>query len=431
MLQNRRALLFAGDVIMLVISFWIMTLIRFDAVTQGEFIRAQANIFALLFIIWLLIFFIFDLYNLRRINPNPRNIGLIVFAMVTNVAISVLIFYIFTAKGITPKTNLAIIALLSFVLITAWRRIFYKIFTARLRRSIGLIGTSPLLSHLEQELKLNPHIGTVVAHWPSDEGIPESQSIDLLITESIKPETLLSLSRRFNTEILSLDNSYQILFGKIPVALMSDQRAVNIITQDKNHGLILLYRLVEIMIALIILIVTLPITLLTSFAIMLDSKGPILLRQARVGKNNMHFMLYKFRSMYALSPDGSAEQNGIVQWADKSDKRITRIGKIIRKLHIDEIPQMINILKGEISLVGPRPERPEIVATLEKEIPYYFLRHSIKPGFTGWAQIKFRYARSIKDSEEKLEYDLYYLENRNPLFGIGIFLKTLQIIFTH
>jgi lipopolysaccharide/colanic/teichoic acid biosynthesis glycosyltransferase len=343
----------------------------------------------------------------------------------------VLVFYIFTAKGITPKTNLAIIALLSFILITTWRRIFYKIFTARLRRSIGLIGTSPLLSHLEQELRLNPHIGIVIAHWPSDEHISESQSIDLLITESIKPETLLFLSQRFNAEILSLDNSYQILFGKIPVELMTDQRAVNIITRDKNHGLILLYRLVEILIALIILIVTLPITLLTSIAIMLDSRGPILLRQARVGKNNVHFMLYKFRSMYAMSPDGSAEQDGIEQWAEKSDKRITRIGKVIRKLHIDEIPQMINILKGEISLVGPRPERPKIVATLEKEIPYYFLRHSIKPGFTGWSQIKFRYARSIVDSQEKFEYDLYYLANKNPLLDLGIMIKTVQIIFTH
>ena len=125
-----------------------------------------------------------------------------------------------------------------------------------------------------------------------------------------------------------------------------------------------------------------------------------------------------------------AEKDG-AKWAEKSDSRVTRVGKILRKTHIDEIPQMWNILKGDLALVGPRPERPEFVTMLEKEVPYYFLRHTIKPGFTGWAQVKFRYARTLDDSRTKFEYDLYYMKNRNIFMDLGIIIKTAQIIFTH
>jgi lipopolysaccharide/colanic/teichoic acid biosynthesis glycosyltransferase len=125
-----------------------------------------------------------------------------------------------------------------------------------------------------------------------------------------------------------------------------------------------------------------------------------------------------------------AETHGAA-WADKQDSRITRIGRVLRATHLDEVPQMYNIIKGDLALIGPRAERPEFVATLEQHIPYYYLRHTIKPGFTGWAQIKYRYARSIDDSREKFEYDLYYLKNKSPLLDIGIILKTLQIMFTH
>jgi lipopolysaccharide/colanic/teichoic acid biosynthesis glycosyltransferase len=134
--------------------------------------------------------------------------------------------------------------------------------------------------------------------------------------------------------------------------------------------------------------------------------------------------------MIVLDADGQAE-TGTAKWAEENDPRITKVGRITRKLHLDELGQMINLLKGDIALVGPRPERPEFVEKLEKEIPYYFMRHTISPGFTGWAQIKFRYARTVMDSEEKFEYDLYYIKNRNIFLDAGIIMKTVQIIFTH
>ena len=124
-------------------------------------------------------------------------------------------------------------------------------------------------------------------------------------------------------------------------------------------------------------------------------------------------------------------EKGKAIWAKKEDKRATKVGRFLRKIHFDEIPQMINVIKGDISLVGPRAERSEFVEKLEKEIPHYHLRHLIKPGFTGWAQIKFRYGRSVMDSREKFQYDLYYLKNRNILLDLGILLKTFRLLFRH
>jgi len=126
----------------------------------------------------------------------------------------------------------------------------------------------------------------------------------------------------------------------------------------------------------------------------------------------------------------NADKNG-AEWTEKNDQRITKVGKIIRKLHIDEVPQLWNVIKGEMSLVGPRPEIISFEEKLSKEIPHYGLRHIITPGFTGWAQIKFRNARGIEESKEKFEYDLYYIKNRNIFMDCGIILRTIQIIFTH
>ena len=135
--------------------------------------------------------------------------------------------------------------------------------------------------------------------------------------------------------------------------------------------------------------------------------------------------------MIVLSTNGSAEISKAIWSTGKDDPRITKVGKIIRKLHIDEIPQMINILKGDLALVGPRPERPQFVKQLDDTIPHYNLRHIIRPGFTGWAQIKYKYANNINESKEKFEYDLYYIKNRNIFLDIGIIIRTIQIIFTH
>jgi sugar transferase (PEP-CTERM system associated) len=165
-----------------------------------------------------------------------------------------------------------------------------------------------------------------------------------------------------------------------------------------------------------------PVSLIVSIAIKLDSKGPILYRQERVGEDGKIFHLLKFRSMRV-----DAEENGPV-WARVDDQRITEVGRWIRKLRFDEIPQMVNVLKGEMSYIGPRPERKFFVDQLEKEIPFYSERHVIKPGITGWAQICYRYGASKEDALEKLKYDLYYIKHMSLLLDLIIIFETIKIV---
>jgi sugar transferase (PEP-CTERM system associated) len=175
-------------------------------------------------------------------------------------------------------------------------------------------------------------------------------------------------------------------------------------------------------VALIGALCSLPIALVTAVLIKLDSRGPVLYKQERVGKNGGAFTVMKFRSMRT-----DAEKAGPV-WASLDDDRTTRVGKIIRKLRIDEIPQFWNILRGDMDFVGPRPERPHFVAQLAEEIPYYEQRHLIAPGLTGWAQIKYPYGASIEDARQKLQYDLYYIKNQSLMLDAIILFETVKII---
>ena len=175
--------------------------------------------------------------------------------------------------------------------------------------------------------------------------------------------------------------------------------------------------------ALVGFILSLPIALLTAILIKLESSGPLLYRQERVGKNGHIFELFKFRSMNV-----DAEEDGTAVWAKPIDDRATRVGKVIRKIRIDEIPQFWNILKGDMSFIGPRPERPQFVSTLAAEIPFYEHRHLVAPGLTGWAQIKYPYGASVEDAKHKLEYDLYYIKNQSIALDIVILFETIKTI---
>ncbi len=182
-------------------------------------------------------------------------------------------------------------------------------------------------------------------------------------------------------------------------------------------------KLFDMSVSAIISIITLPIMLVTTLLIVLEDRGPIFYQQERVGKNGRTYMVLKFRSMGI-----NAEKPGTPQWASANDPRTTRIGKIIRKLRIDELPQIINVLRGEMSFVGPRPERPFFVEQLCKEIPFYNMRHSVKPGITGMAQVRYAYGASVEDSKQKLQYDLYYVKNNSLFLDILILFETVQVV---
>jgi sugar transferase (PEP-CTERM system associated) len=216
---------------------------------------------------------------------------------------------------------------------------------------------------------------------------------------------------------------YERLVSKIAIADLSPEWIVRCKGFRRDWLIMLIKRMIDVTVSTVGLLLSAPITLLTAAAIKLDSPGPILYRQERVGQLEEPFIIYKFRSM-----SQSAEANVGPVWAAQNDPRITRVGKVIRKLRIDEIPQMINVLKGQMSLVGPRPERPFFVQTLNRKIPYYSLRHSIKPGITGWAQICYSYGDSEEDAIEKLQYDLYYMKNMSPLFDLQIIFESLKVV---
>ena len=184
-------------------------------------------------------------------------------------------------------------------------------------------------------------------------------------------------------------------------------------------------RAFDIAAAMALLLLTAPVMLLTVLLIWAESgfHGSIIYRQQRVGQGGVPFDVLKFRSMRE-----DAEKDGVARWAQTDDDRITRVGRIIRKLRIDELPQAINVLRGEMSFVGPRPERPSFVEQLSEEIPYYALRHSVKPGITGWAQLRYAYGASVKDAEEKLKYDLYYVKNHSLMFDLLVLLQTVEVI---
>lgn len=182
-------------------------------------------------------------------------------------------------------------------------------------------------------------------------------------------------------------------------------------------------RTFDMALAVILLLLALPVMLLAAIAIFLESGAPIFLWQERVGRGGRSFLCVKFRSMRI-----DAEGDGVARWASANDSRITRVGRLLRKLRIDELPQLFNVLSGEMSLVGPRPERPPFVADLKERIRFYDLRHSIKPGVTGWAQIRYPYGSSVEDAQRKLQYDLYYVKNHSLALDVLVLMETVRVV---
>jgi sugar transferase (PEP-CTERM system associated) len=215
---------------------------------------------------------------------------------------------------------------------------------------------------------------------------------------------------------------YERLVSKIAIADLTPEWIALSKGFRRGRSVLATKRIIDVVASGLGLILSAPLCLLTAIAIKLESPGPVLYQQERVGKDGETFFLYKFRSMAV-----NAEGDGHPVWAAKNDPRISVVGQIIRKLRIDEIPQMYNVLRGEMSFVGPRPERPFFVERLNGEIPYYYLRHSVKPGITGWAQISYPYGDSAEGAIEKLQYDLYYIKHMSALFDLQIIFETVKV----
>jgi exopolysaccharide biosynthesis polyprenyl glycosylphosphotransferase len=429
MKNYRGIVLFLGDIICFLGGFFLSLWIGFGKTDLSGAIRIHALPLFFLVIIWLIIFFIFNFYEPRHSKPNLvflRNFGIAATIML---GIGFIFFYVTPIASIAPKTNLLVFEGISLAFVLGWRRAFYLTTMRSFHTRFAIVCQDGRHQVLVDEVTQNLHLGFKFAgtFQSLQEFIQNGQEVDLLIIHKTAPEEneLLESILASNIDVISLAEAYESILYKIPVHFIDSQWVIHSIKKRDDLWYRFAARAISITVAILLGLVTLPISLLIIIAIKLEDGGPILYKNDRIGLHGNIFYLYKFRSMVV-----QAEKNG-AEWAKINDPRVTKVGKITRKLHIDEIPQMINVLTGDLTLVGPRPERPEFVAELEKQIPYYFMRHTIKPGFTGWAQIKFRYARSVMDSQDKFEFDLFYIKNRNLFLDIGIILKTIQIIVTH
>jgi sugar transferase (PEP-CTERM system associated) len=289
-------------------------------------------------------------------------------------------------------------------------------------RIVGFVGTD---SELLGKSLINPR---VIGLTDELAAIVKRESIDRIVVAmgerrgQLPTDGLLQLSLAGEVSIEEGASFYERVTGRVSLAMMRPswliftgrgrQAKLSAISRNAVHRFV----------AFLGFLLSLPIVIVTALLIKVDSRGPIFYKQERVGKNGKPFTLMKFRSMRT-----DAEKSGPV-WASKGDDRTTRVGKIIRKIRVDEIPQFWNIIKGEMSFVGPRPERPHFVAQLAAEIPYYEQRHLIAPGLTGWAQIKYPYGASIEDARQKLQYDLFYIKNFSLILDGIIMFETIKII---
>jgi len=230
-------------------------------------------------------------------------------------------------------------------------------------------------------------------------------------------------SRLRGLQVADAVEFYEKFSGKIWVEALNPQWFVYTDGFKGSQAGIRLKRCVDVISALLLILLASPLLVLIAIAIRLESEGPVLFRQVRVGLHGKTFVIYKFRSMRQ-----DAEFHSGPAWAAECDERVTRVGRLLRILRLDEIPQAFNVLKGEMSMVGPRPERPCFVNRLEQEIPFYSLRHYLKPGITGWAQVMYRYGASVEDSYEKLQYDFYYAKHRSFRCDAAILLKTVRTV---
>jgi exopolysaccharide biosynthesis polyprenyl glycosylphosphotransferase len=244
------------------------------------------------------------------------------------------------------------------------------------------------------------------------------------ISGEMQPETFSAIlqAKENGIEITTMPILYEELIGRVPIFLLEDDWILRSFVDHarSTSSYETLKRIMDIFVASVGFILLVLLAPIISLAILLDGGGPFLYKQERVGINGKPFVLLKFRTMRQ-----DAEEDGKARLAVENDERVTKVGKFLRKSHLDELPQFINILKGDISMVGPRAERPEFVSQLQEEIPFYRARLFVKPGMTGWAQINYRYASNVEESAIKLEYDLYYIKHRNIWLDINIIMRTM------
>lgn len=439
--------LFLGDVGTLFLSLLLTLRLRYGQIGP-ELWHSHLLPFGLLFAVWLLVFYVAGLYDVRRLRGVLDFLGTFLGAITANAFLAVLFFYLIPVFSIAPKTNLALVIVIFGLLDFFWRRIFNHLATKLLPRTRLLLWSdTQAAEEVASFLHKHPHFGyDVERQTPNAEPLPmrldswqdmiRKHEVEMVVVprhflkERRLARLLLDLLRS-GVEVQDIVSFYETVFGRVPLDEIDEEWILEHLARSKRFY-VLGKRFMDFAVTLLAQIIFLPIEIPVAVLIKLTSSGGVIYSQKRVGLDGREFTLYKFRTMYSaksLNPD--ADSSEPIWSAPKGDGRVTPVGRILRRTHLDELPQFWNVIRGELSFVGPRPERPEFVRILKDQVPHYATRLLVKPGITGWAQIHYGKDQTVEDVKEKIKYDLYYLHQRSFLLDTSIILRTLKAFFVN
>lgn len=435
------ALLFLGDLVTFTVALWLTLLVRYQALPTELMFAEHIGPFSILFGIWALVFYMSGLYGKRIILFKSSLPDAIFKTQIVNIIIAALFFFLVPGVGIAPKTNLLIYLVISLLLIFAWRLALYpKLSSPRYRNHAVLLAEGEEADELVREVNGNARyhleFRTIVA--PSaiaDDSsairrLFSARDIDLLVADTEDPRVQAMLPELYalpcfsqGGEYVDFDVMYEEVFDRIPLSLLSQGWFMQNVDLRMSIPYQTIKRLIDIIggaaMALIVVIV-IPIIWIAN---RLEGPGPLLIVQSRIGERGTLIRTYKFRSM---------THNDRGAWEGETENRITKVGGLLRKTSLDEFPQFINILKGELSLIGPRNDIEALGVRLAESLPYYNFRYLVRPGITGWAQINQQYEQghispqSVEETKVRLAYDFYYIKHRSLALELVIALKTVK-----
>jgi lipopolysaccharide/colanic/teichoic acid biosynthesis glycosyltransferase len=432
--QSRTAILFIGDIVVFGLAVWISLVLRNLQVPNYEILEAYVLAFSILFGVWALVFVVAGLYEKRVLVYKRVHGPRLALTSVVNVLAAALFFFLVPQFGITPKTILVIYLIVSIILIFLWRLVVFPQVFGLPAQTALVAGTSRVLDVVERELR-----GTAIFRTERlDQATLESgqcvagtldkriaeQHPDLVILDLDHPAITAALPRLYSslahgTSFVAAADAYEDMFGRVPLETVTDQWVIQNLSHHQFYDGV--KRVFDMVVAGIGLVVSAVLFPFIALAILFDCPGPVFIAQDRVGQYDRRIRLYKFRSM---------ERNDTSLSADKPANRVTRVGAILRKSRFDELPQLWNVVRGDLSLIGPRPELPAGVKLYEREIAHYGIRHLIKPGLSGWAQLYHdahpHHTADIEATREKLSFDLYYLKHRSLVLDVLVGLKTVR-----
>lgn len=433
--------LFVGDVALLYLSLFATLFIRYytsETFQLDVMVRLHLLPFTILFALFTLVFFIAGLYEKHTLFLQKQLPQLLARALLVNILIAVVFFYFLPAFEITPKVNLFICLIVASLLLFAWRRFSLRRMTRAERERAVVIGTGEEMGKIVEELSGNPRYGIRCSFvLDTTQGIREEEAlrrireerVNLVIVnlhdskaQALFPHLYTLLFQ--NVRFADMHDVYEEMFDRVPLSLVRYPWFLEHIS-GARFTYDILKRLMDIVVSFLLGLLSLLLYPLVYLAIKFDDGGPLFVFQERVGRFSRLVRTIKFRTM-------SRDDAGLEEL--KEGNRITRVGAFLRRTRIDELPQLWNVLRGEMSLIGPRPELPALVAVYEREVPYYNTRHVLKPGLSGWAQIYHKNPPKVHANPDetaiKLSYDLYYLKNRSFWLDVKIALKTVKVLLS-